>query len=27
MNNLPEEQENLDDFDENKFICKTGQKR
>ncbi len=24
MNNLPEEQENLDDFDENKFICKTG---
>lgn len=24
LNNLPEEQENLDDFDTNKFICRTG---
>ncbi len=24
LNNLPEEQENLEDFDPNKFICKTG---
>ena len=24
LNNLPEEQENLEDYDENKFICKTG---
>src|SRR5436190_20085890 len=24
LNNLPEEQENLDDFDEGKFLCKNG---